>query len=847
VGALYRQFVDFVCRGPRGAAVLLALLCLPPLWLTVRFFSHVEAGLQEMLPRDTPTVRALEQIHDRLGSQAHLKIIVQSADPAANRRFVTALAGRLEGRRIPEVRSIQANVKLERTWVKGRAPLLVPPAKFDLVVGSVEEAVRASEREANPLFVSVDDDKVSAQERWTRVQRLVEREMAAYDRFPNGFLETSDGQTVVAVIWLWGSEVDMGPSVHLLAAVKEEVARLRVDFPPALLVAYSGDVPNLIEEHDAILADLSLSSVLVVLLVGLLIIGYFRSPRSVLVVLTGLVPGLLATFAAGRLLVGHLNSNTAFLGSIIAGNGINYPLLLLAYYRARPPDEPLAEAIARAARQALPGTLGAAATASAAYAGLAFSNFRGFSQFGYLGGVGMVTTWAFTFLAVPVGIALFTPPRQAPARTPARWGRLFTDGRRLKVAAGGFVALTALLATVGVARGLREGIYEMHLKALRNQRSLRTGSASWDTRMTQLFGTWLNPVVVLVDRPEDREPAAAELRRTLMSGPIPAVDRIETIESYCPPAAEQARRLERLRRLSRSLHRLPPEEVPPGARPLVAEWLPAEGLTPIAEDEVPPSLLQGFHEKTHGTGQVPPAARDYRSVLIFPALAIDYEDGVNMQWLARRLGEAQLAPGAIVGGAFLFMADVFRLVHQEAPRVVLVVCVLVAILLVPLFWRRPARILLVMAAVVPAALCAQAIMLTVGVKINMLNFAAVPITIGVGADYAVNLLGAMDSLALDARRACARMGGAILLCSLTTTVGYASLLVAQSGALRTFGWAAVLGEVMAVATVLLVLPAVLPSSAPPAQQTDDRRPAETTRPRPAAVAAPAQAAPGEPS
>src|SRR3989442_1347190 len=88
----------------RRSATLLALICLPPLWLTVRFFSHVEAGLQEMLPRDTPTVRALDRIHDRLGSQAHLKIIVQSADPAANRRFVTALAGRLEGRRIPEVR-----------------------------------------------------------------------------------------------------------------------------------------------------------------------------------------------------------------------------------------------------------------------------------------------------------------------------------------------------------------------------------------------------------------------------------------------------------------------------------------------------------------------------------------------------------------------------------------------------------------------------------------------------------------------------------------------------------------------------------------------------------------------
>jgi predicted RND superfamily exporter protein len=52
------------------------------------------------------------------------------------------------------------------------------------------------------------------------------------------------------------------------------------------------------------------------------------------------------------------------------------------------------------------------------------------------------------------------------------------------------------------------------------------------------------------------------------------------------------------------------------------------------------------------------------------------------------------------------------------------------------------------------------------------------------------------------------MGGAILLASLTTVVGYLSLVIAQSGALRTFGWAAVLGEIMAVCTVLLVIPAL---------------------------------------
>ena len=58
--------------------------------------------------------------------------------------------------------------------------------------------------------------------------------------------------------------------------------------------------------------------------------------------------------------------------------------------------------------------------------------------------------------------------------------------------------------------------------------------------------------------------------------------------------------------------------------------------------------------------------------------------------------------------------------------------------------------------VAQVAIAAQAVMLALGVQLNMLNFAAVPITIGVGADYVVNLIGAMDAFGVNARRACAR-------------------------------------------------------------------------------------------
>jgi predicted RND superfamily exporter protein len=52
-------------------------------------------------------------------------------------------------------------------------------------------------------------------------------------------------------------------------------------------------------------------------------------------------------------------------------------------------------------------------------------------------------------------------------------------------------------------------------------------------------------------------------------------------------------------------------------------------------------------------------------------------------------------------------------------------------------------------------------------------------------------------------------GGAVTLCSLTTIIGYSSLLLAKNQALFLFGAVAVIGEVSCLSAALLALPATL--------------------------------------
>lgn len=794
--AVMLRLVTWVFAHRALAAALLVLGSLPPLWLTVQFFSDVRAGLTELLPPEAPASKALVALHQRLGGVGRFVVIAESQEPDVNRRFIAELGERLERRAPPELKLLQKDCKAETEFGRNRALLLMPAETFEEAMTAAEKGIKKAKQKANPLYVSLDDDDSSED-----APVISEAELAKYDTFPNGLFESRDGRDVLLIMSLNGSETELGPATRLFAAVKEEVAAIRAKYPAELVVGYQGEVPNLVEEHDAILADLSLSSLLVFVLVGGVIFFYFRSLRGLLTVLLALVPGLLFTFAIGKLTVGHLNSNTAFLGSIIAGNGINYPLLYLAYFRGRHADEPRPYAVAMAARQAFFGTLAAALAASAAYGALSVSTFRGFSQFGWLGGVGMVTMWLFTFIAMPIAIALFDPPRVTRQSSAQAWLLSFFSGARApRIIALSFVGLSLLGALFGVQKALEGGLYEMNLSVMRNRWSLEHGAASWDSRVAKVFGIWLNPVGGIVQNAEDREELARALKAKLVDGPQAVAERVQTIATVVPPLEEQTARLERIERLAVAIAKVPPEQLPEKARPWLERWLRPGNRKPITLDEVPPAMRAGFAEVDGRTDRV---------VLLFPSLKIDYDDARNVMLFDRKLREVKLPAGAVVGGGFVFMAEIIELVQQESGRIIWVVALLVGLVLVPLLRKRPMRVVLVVITIGAVAVIAQLEMIALGVRVNMLSFAAVPITIGVGADYLVNLIGAMDALKVDARRACARMGGAIFLCSATTIIGYASLLVAESGALRTFGWAAVLGEIVAVTTVLLVLPVAM--------------------------------------
>jgi len=176
---------------------------------------------------------------------------------------------------------------------------------------------------------------------------------------------------------------------------------------------------------------------------------------------------------------------------------------------------------------------------------------------------------------------------------------------------------------------------------------------------------------------------------------------------------------------------------------------------------------------------------------------------------AGEVRQLALPPGALVAGEPLVVADIIGTMERDAPKMIIFALLgsIVAVIVV-LGVRRHAWVTIacgLAGVLVMIAACALA-----GLKVHFVDLVALPITIGIGIDYAVNLAARdIEDGARGTRYLLRTTGAAVLLCSFTTTVGYATLLLSANGGIRAFGLAALIGELACVTMALVFGPALL--------------------------------------
>ena len=284
----------------------------------------------------------------------------------------------------------------------------------------------------NPLFVSLDDEEPVDQ-----LQKRLEHKNGIEERFPGACSPARTGSTSGSPRCRPGGLFGGHAGEALYNAARQLIAEDPPSrYHPQMKAELSGPIATGIANRLAIEQDLAVVTTSCVLIVVLSIGFYFRRLRAI--PLTGIPAfiGAAMAFAVADLAFGYLNSSTAFLGSIIIGNGINYAIVFMSRYeeeraRGRDPLEALRCALGGTWR----GTLVASIAASAAYASLTVTSFRGFSQFGVMGAVGALSCWAATYTVLPALLVLLDTRRNRklrPHRPPIELGPLAGFIRRLQ-------------------------------------------------------------------------------------------------------------------------------------------------------------------------------------------------------------------------------------------------------------------------------------------------------------------------------------------------------------------------------------------------------------------------------
>ena len=805
-------------RGARAAVPILlglaALSAVPAAGRMARLYQHLRPELDELLPPDSPAVRGARTLRTRASGSQYLGVVIRGAaagPPAAVAAALGARIGAFAALHPDLIAAVKTDIEAERAFLSRRGALYLPLDDLRTIADRLSARVSWEKARANPLFVSLDDDGGPPSVDFSDIDARARAADPFAGRFADSRLVSADGRTAIVLLFLGTAEAGAGELAPIVARVQREVAALRaMPGADALEVGYAGDVAIAVEELSALESDVAVSALLVLIGVVLSILVAFRAPRTLPALALPLAIGTVWGFGVASLFVSSLGSSTAFLGSIVIGNGINPGIILLArYLEERRGGASAAEAAGVATRTTWRGTLAAAVAAAAGYASLATTSFRGFNEFGVIASAGALTCWLATYLFLPWLLRLIDRARRAgePSQAQANTGAVTTGRLAAAIVGGGARRVVAVsLALIAVAAVLATRLdsrrIEYDMSKLRNRESRRSGEGYWGAQMDALLGRNFTAVAFMSETPAQTREVGAALTRAVKQPPLSSVSsRLVTPDDLIPP--DDAEKRVELARIARQLTPAVRAALSDDDRASLDKLLGAAGDGPITPAELPVLLARGMREKDGRFG---------RTLLMLQSLDATTWDGAVTIRAAAAVDQVarSVSPPAAVAGGFVVSANILETLEREALPTTAAAFGAVALVVLVLF-RGRRETLWTLSALLGGTTLLAGMVVALDIRINFLSFIAFPITFGIGVEYALNVIYRHrqdpDPNALAA--VVSGTGRAVALCSLTTIIGYGSLLLARNQALFSFGLLAVMGEICCLAVAVVALPAAL--------------------------------------
>ena len=779
-----------------------ARLLFPLLWLAavaaatlVVSRAQFTADLSAFLPRvPSATQRLLvEELRDGLTSRLAL-VAIDGVEARARARLSNGLAAAL--RADPSFTLVSNGAEgpgeADRRFVYEHRYLLSPAVSAGrFTVAGLHDAIGDSiDSLAGPAGF-LTGDLLASDPTGETLAALEQLLPAGSPRLVEGVFSTRDGRAAVLIAQTRAAGSDTDGQERAIGAIRRAFTGLS---PGAARLQLTGPGVFAVEARATIIHEAVRLSVLSSILITLLLVGAYRSVRSVVLGLLPVASGALAGAAAVALGFGVVHGVTLGFGVTLIGESVDYSIYLLTQAQASAGGEASASWIRRSWPTVRLGLL----TSLCGFASLLPSSFPGLAQLGLYSMAGLVAAALVTRFVLPALL-----PRGWAAKPLTGAGCLI---ERLLARARPYRSALWLvpLAAVAVLALHGHDLWNHDLAALS---PVPAEAQRLDSELRASVGAPDVRDLIVISAPDDeRALEAAETageRLAPLDGNV--IGGFESPARYLPSARRQRERLAALpdpeelrRRLRAAVARLPVRAE--RLEPFVAAVAEARAAGPIDATALSgTTMAQGLEALLKRRGA--------RSVALLPLRGPAGGAAIDATRVAAALG----TPPAGVTVEVLDLKQASDELYSDYLRGALRLSTLglgAIVLLLVVALRSLGRVLRVMAPLALAVLAVVAGLAGLGVELTILHLVGLLLIVAVGSNYALFFDHGRIMLPEEERTT---MLASLVVANLATVLGFGVLALSRVPVLSALGSSVAPGALAAL--VFSALLAESPGSA----------------------------------
>lgn len=787
------KFVRLTLRFPKVVLGIGLLLTLVSIHLTGKI--RIRSNFSDLLPDNHPIILQTRELEKTVGGASSIVVALETKNQKAADLFLTDLRKRIEG--MEGIRYIDD--RPPTTFLKREALLYLSIKELEDLHDRIRRKIEEGKLRKAGLYISFEE----------------EGELP-YSSFlaPNPRHQNPAGTLFVSLIKPDWRNTEVARTELFLEKINGIIGTLNPKkYDPSMEVVLTGPYVKTLSQKKILLRDAALVSTLSFLGSIAYLLFHFRRKRAVFLIGLPLMASVSWSLGVAWLLFGSINLFSSAISAILLGLAADYGIHIYSeYLRHRRLGEGTEQALTLAITHLGRSFITASSTTAAAFFSLTLTRFKALHEFGAIAGCGvLLCAAAFILLFPPLTLLIerWRPQKIVPLewsekrqRFSRGWIR-FAFSKKNLILSGLFLLLPVLIVATGRPR------FDYNMNHILGKQ----GTKDLDQRVDAIFNHTVNPEVALAQNLNDAGRVSSALRKlrdknektadgTTIKGAFSLKDfvpgrqtekiaKIHTIRSLFDPRIVRALG-EKDRKLYEDLRGL----LDP--KPIILADLPRE-------------ITEKFEDREGKLG---------RMVVIFPNFDISRAD--RFMRFVEEIREVRCpdcsGPFYASGESTVFY-EIVRMLFREGRYVAgfAVLSILAALLINFRSWQKA---LTVFAPLAVGILATVGWMGLTGIPFNIINLAALPIILGTADDYAVHMfqryLDHPEQSLDEAYRVTFRP---IVGSSVTTLIGFASLLVADMGGIRSFGLLSAVGIFLCTLTTLVWFPAWLARKSRPRHPT----------------------------